>query len=222
MDKKNTVLLTVIAVATLLVAVVGATFAYFSANVSEVNKTETTLKAAELGITFTGTQEITGEGIQPGWTADKVFTVENTSDYDMTFDINFTKVVNNFSRTGDLTYSMVAEYTASNNDDVTVGTTKVQKVGLDETSVAGATKTDFTASGTLPVDGSISEDGTVTYGNNVTKIVRVFIPAHTTQKFTMTVGYTYEASIDQNEDQGKIFKTTVNVTANGIDSGSVQ
>ena len=39
MDKKNTVLLTVIAVATLLVAVVGATFAYFSARVTENNKT---------------------------------------------------------------------------------------------------------------------------------------------------------------------------------------
>ena len=33
MDKKNTMLLTVIAVATLLVAVVGATFAYFSVTV---------------------------------------------------------------------------------------------------------------------------------------------------------------------------------------------
>ena len=32
MEKKNTVLLTVIAVATLLVAVVGATFAYFTAS----------------------------------------------------------------------------------------------------------------------------------------------------------------------------------------------
>ena len=31
MEKKNTILLTVIAVATLLVAVVGATFAYFTA-----------------------------------------------------------------------------------------------------------------------------------------------------------------------------------------------
>ena len=47
MDKKNTMLLTVIAVATLLVAVVGATFAYFSistnpneANVSITGKTE--------------------------------------------------------------------------------------------------------------------------------------------------------------------------------------
>ena len=37
MDKKNTMLLTVIAVATLLVAVVGATFAYFSVTVSGNN-----------------------------------------------------------------------------------------------------------------------------------------------------------------------------------------
>ena len=34
MEKKNTILLTVIAIATLLVAVVGATFAYFTASVS--------------------------------------------------------------------------------------------------------------------------------------------------------------------------------------------
>jgi len=39
MDKKNTMLLTVIAVATLLVAVVGATFAYFTASNTNDNQT---------------------------------------------------------------------------------------------------------------------------------------------------------------------------------------
>jgi len=39
MDKKNTMLLTVIAVATLLVAVVGATFAYFTATATDDTKT---------------------------------------------------------------------------------------------------------------------------------------------------------------------------------------
>ena len=39
MDKKNTMLLTVIAVATLLVAVVGATFAYFTATVTQNEET---------------------------------------------------------------------------------------------------------------------------------------------------------------------------------------
>ena len=41
MDKKNTMLLTVIAVATLLVAVVGATFAYYSVTSSQNNSTTT-------------------------------------------------------------------------------------------------------------------------------------------------------------------------------------
>jgi len=39
MDKKNTMLLTVIAVATLLVAVVGATFAYFTATAQNQGET---------------------------------------------------------------------------------------------------------------------------------------------------------------------------------------
>ena len=46
MDKKNTMLLTVIAVATLLVAVVGATFAYFSISANATNNAETTVTGA--------------------------------------------------------------------------------------------------------------------------------------------------------------------------------
>lgn len=55
-NKGTTVLLTVIGIATLLVAVVGATFAYFTAQVTDVNKdnTDITVNAATLGtITFT-------------------------------------------------------------------------------------------------------------------------------------------------------------------------
>ena len=51
MEKKNTVLLTVIAIATLLVAVVGATFAYFASNASNTsttNITATTAKAVDV------------------------------------------------------------------------------------------------------------------------------------------------------------------------------
>lgn len=50
MDKKNTMLLTVIAVATLLVAVVGATFAYFSVTgANDGNTTAVTLEAEDVG-----------------------------------------------------------------------------------------------------------------------------------------------------------------------------
>lgn len=273
MDKKNQVLLTVIAVATLLVAVVGATFAYFSAKVTETNKTQTRLKSAELGITFTGTQEITtecnngtagsgentyncsnGGSWEPGSHGTKKFTVENTSDYDMTFDINLTNVVNNFSRPQDLTYSMTAKYTdvsENTSGDYTLAS-KVQMVTAGS-GVASSTKADFlipTGVGndtvrTMPKEGSVvypkiivdgeetededtTQEPTITPGNNVTQIVRVFIPAHTTEEFEMLVTYVdayetvddEEVGVDQNADQGKIFRATVNITANGIDAGT--
>ena len=59
MEKKNMVLLTVIAVATLLVAVVGATFAYFTASTTAsgtADATVTTSKQDGATITFTGTE----------------------------------------------------------------------------------------------------------------------------------------------------------------------
>ncbi len=46
MDKKNTLLLTVIAIATLLVAVVGATFAYFSAQAGEGKNAQINVKTS--------------------------------------------------------------------------------------------------------------------------------------------------------------------------------
>lgn len=53
MDKKNTLLLTVIAIATLLVAVVGATFAYFSAQVGSGKTTTMNIKTVnEDSVTF--------------------------------------------------------------------------------------------------------------------------------------------------------------------------
>ena len=48
MEKRNTVLLTVIAIATLLVAVVGATFAYFTASEIEMGKSVVTVETSSV------------------------------------------------------------------------------------------------------------------------------------------------------------------------------
>lgn len=57
MDKKNMILLTVIAVATLLIAVVGATFAYFTASTNLTNggqtSTATTSQLSDVGLSVT-------------------------------------------------------------------------------------------------------------------------------------------------------------------------
>ena len=63
MDKKNTMLLTVIAVATLLVAVVGATFAFFAISTdqgknSKTNITGTTPNVPSSAIALTGAQDL--------------------------------------------------------------------------------------------------------------------------------------------------------------------
>ena len=57
MEKKNTMLLTVIAVATLLVAVVGATFAYFSITATSNGKTAATITAQNVGSVVLSTVE---------------------------------------------------------------------------------------------------------------------------------------------------------------------
>lgn len=80
-NKQNSVLLIIIAVATLLVAVVGATFAYFTASNPEGSTAEVKTKSGKMEITFAdGTDAIKAEkqtGFEPSNTTlvDKTFTI---------------------------------------------------------------------------------------------------------------------------------------------------
>ena len=71
MEKKNTLLLTVIAVATLLVAVVGATFAYFASTVNEGDGAQFTANTAPMTSAFVAT----GTAFTLDVTADKMQSV---------------------------------------------------------------------------------------------------------------------------------------------------
>ena len=80
-NKQNSVLLIIIAVATLLVAVVGATFAYFTASNPSGSTAEVKTKSGKMEITFAdGTDAIKAEkqtGFEPSNTVlvDKTFTI---------------------------------------------------------------------------------------------------------------------------------------------------
>ncbi|MDE6285307.1 MAG: hypothetical protein K2M17_06130 [Bacilli bacterium] len=105
MDKKNTLLLTVIAVATLLVAVVGATFAYFTAQTGEgqsapIKVTTATNDTLEYGsfdpINISATQQNfgQGEGNRIGTTSGQVTLKANTetaTEYCYTASIDVTE-----------------------------------------------------------------------------------------------------------------------------------
>ena len=98
MEKKNVVFLTVLAVATLLTAVVGTTFAYFTATVSGNNTVnETVITTPTLGVVYNdGTALATGTNITPGWSETKTITVKNTSGINVDYTINWTSVTNGF------------------------------------------------------------------------------------------------------------------------------
>ena len=88
MDKKNTVFLSVIAVATLLTAVVGTTFAYFTATVKqngEVNNA--VVKTATLGLGYSQETSLAINNWVPGDKAELKFNVTNQSENPTNFTL---------------------------------------------------------------------------------------------------------------------------------------
>ncbi len=114
MEKKNIIFLSVIAVATLLTAVVGTTFSFFTATVKpdmdDPAKT-TTVTTPTLGITYAQEGTINMTNVVPG-AADKsfIFSVTNTSDVSTTYNLIWSDVTGNIAGTEasskDLTYKI--------------------------------------------------------------------------------------------------------------------
>ena len=94
--KNNTVMLTIIGIATLLIAVVGATFAYFSAQVSGLDdQQEDVIKSATVGTTFNGGNEVTAANIYPkaeAW-GTKKFSITSNSSTGVTTSYNISLVI---------------------------------------------------------------------------------------------------------------------------------
>ncbi len=101
----NTVMLTVIGIATLLVALVGATFSYFIATANNENQQKVEVSTgAAIGLVYSAPTAITATGILPGDViAPATFTVENTNnsnsstmvfDYDLDLKIDSNNFVN--------------------------------------------------------------------------------------------------------------------------------
>ena len=76
-NKGQTIFMSVIGVATLLVAIVGATFAYFTIQVSGNNTASSiTITTADVaGVTFTDGSAITVANAYPGYSKQKTFTI---------------------------------------------------------------------------------------------------------------------------------------------------
>lgn len=184
--KGNTVLLTVIAVATLLVAVVGATFAYFTASVAgNDTASSVVVKTAQIGtITYTNGNEVKLDNAYPGATSNEVkFTI--ALDQDATTSVHYTlkwvNVTNDFDPSSDLVYSLK-------------GTD--QSTGSVENGEQPKLIDDITDKEVPTTSGTIIGSGIVS-GASI-------------HEYTLTVKFK-ETGIDQNSNQGKAFTGKIEV-----------
>ena len=104
MQKKQTILV----VASLLVVVLSVTLAYFTAQIIGEGK-NISVSSADLKIVFTDTDgNIEGNGITPGWSNSKTFTVKNESNETYKYNIVIQKLVNTFVTEGYLQYKITS------------------------------------------------------------------------------------------------------------------
>lgn len=185
----NTVLLTVIGVATLLVALVGATFAYFSASINnDSNQSVSITTAAPVALVYNGSTALTIPNAKPGDTGTAKFTVTNpefgtdgTTKNETTFKYTLTL------------HNDLNSFTATPNGANQLVLT-VASEGLDNDLGADVT------------DGS----GKAAAGTTAVLIEGRPIPPNTTQEYNATLTFR-EMSVEQNENANKSYAGHITV-----------
>ncbi len=201
----NTILLTVIGVATLLVALVGATFAYFSTQITnEANQSMGITTAAPVGLQYLG-QKFELANIIPGTqNTDEqgTFTVENpsTSTVDQKYDLKLVidqNTLNNADGDGQLLLTITSA-------DATVTAT-----GANVKAVTNGIEIDLTNGTPITVEGAKGTLGEAAKEYVIVKDQRIAIGA--TQTYKMILNFVNFEDATQDHNQGKAFKAHIDL-----------
>jgi hypothetical protein len=189
----NTVLLTVIGVATLLVALVGATFAYFTATVSNTSaQSFSVTTATPVGLVYAG-QKLTMANAIPGDSAESSFTVENPSTN------SETGAANTVNQSYDLVLKIDGnEFSYTDNTDSAkqlVLTLSATSTGNNTPSLK-TTEIDFTSGTKDPV--TLVDDQKIEVGEK--------------QTYSLTLNFNNLESYAQDNNQGKSFNAHIEIT----------
>ena len=197
--KNNTVMLTIIGIATLLIAVVGATFAYFSATVTGSDE-EYTVKSATVGTEFVSGVQIAAAGIYPkeeAW-GTKTFSIKTTSTKGVSTKYKITLAIDDNDTTTD--------------DTISDGAGNVKRFQANALSYTlTATEANAATEGTMPTatETKIADpskdivfgEATI-YGNDKQEV---------TQTYTLSMFFK-DTGEDQNANQGAQFKGHIAIT----------
>lgn len=224
MEKKNTILLTVIAVATLLVAVVGATFAYFTAastagDDNETAATGTTTTVGGVNLVATSASTDNDIAYPGGYVVAGVKVDATNSDAKNSYDTTFNVVGKVTNNTGTVLNWKLYEVPASIADPVT-GCSRQE----DDTTDPGNTRYWYTgctlaegidADATAIAQGTIAANATDSEIKTTTKEKLTIAASKTTTTFYyLVVEYPNNTSADQTTtDAGKTITAQItNVT----------
>ena len=106
---KKIVVIIVGLIITVLLSLVGITYAWLSASINRNNVSSVQIGVANLRIIFKETSNIEGTNIIPGWTSTKTFEIENLSRKTVKYEISIEDVVNELLRTEDIVYKLESE-----------------------------------------------------------------------------------------------------------------
>ena len=123
-DKKPNIIAIIGAIVLLVLAVVGLSYAFFSAFIKN-GETDTSIEGtgANLSLVYTdGKSVITSSNIMPGWRATKIFTVTNNGEADTYYKLNISNITNEFVD-GGLTFSIASADGGTSVPEQAVGTT---------------------------------------------------------------------------------------------------
>ena len=140
-DKKPNIIAIIGAIVLLVLAVVGLSYAFFSAFIKN-GETATSIEGtgANLSLVYTdGKSVITSSNIMPGWSATKTFTVTNNGEADTYYKLNISNITNEFVE-GGLTFSIASADGGTSVAEQAVGTT-TRTISPSITIAEGATHT---------------------------------------------------------------------------------
>ena len=227
MEKKNTVLLTVIAVATLLVAVVGATFAYFTATnatndnsngsaavntaVVDTVRLNGTAIAGSDNPYYPGTMNYIGTNVTAEVVANSAGTVTTAHDYTVTYTLAG-EVTNAVMSASDITWT-VYETDAPVAEPVSCSAVANQTVGTEVRYSQTCAITNLTAASAVS-----KGTGTIAAGNQDDTISITGLTVDTDDAngkyLYLVVELENDTATNQNADQAKLITATItSVTA---------
>ena len=199
--KNNTVMLTIIGIATLLIAVVGATFAYFSATLTGISdEKEYTVRSATVGTQFNGGADITATGIYPkeeAW-GTKTFSIKTTSTKGVSTKYRIALVIDDNDTTADATISdghgLIKKFQPN---ALSYTLTAVEANAATKGTMPTATETKIAD----PSQNIVFGEATI-YGNDSIEV---------TQTYTLSMFFK-DTATDQNANQGAQFKGHIEIT----------